>query len=105
MRIFIYLSIFLGLIFVPYRVFAAVSGPCSNCHTMHASQSPWPSEWSSGVEGNPQPYLLATMGSSPCVGCHSSDSSSTYYTLGSLKVPVVLVLMSLMVNMAVRVVI
>jgi len=56
---------------------------------MHASQSPWPSEWSSGVEGNPQPYLLATVGSSPCVGCHSHDTKSTYYELGECKVPVV----------------
>ncbi|CAD7770667.1 hypothetical protein DMNBHIDG_00222 [Candidatus Methanoperedenaceae archaeon GB37] len=24
---------------------AKVSGVCSNCHTMHYSQSPWPSEW------------------------------------------------------------
>jgi len=81
--------IFIGLIFLPSSVFAYVSGPCSNCHTMHASQTPWPDEWSPEVEGNPQPYLLATMGSSPCVGCHSSSSSSTYYTLGTLKVPVV----------------
>ncbi len=56
---------------------------------MHASQTPWPDEWSSGVEGNPQPYLLATAGSSPCVGCHSHDTESTYYDLGGCKVPVV----------------
>ncbi|RKY82395.1 hypothetical protein DRQ11_14400 [candidate division KSB1 bacterium] len=69
---------------------AKVSGVCSNCHTMHASQTPWPDEWSPEVEGNPQPWLLATMSSNPCVGCHSSSTSSTYYDLGGCKVPVVL---------------
>jgi len=86
----IFFVIFIGLIFLPSFVLAHVSGLCSNCHTMHASQTPWPDEWSSGVEGNPQPYLLATKGSSPCVGCHSSSTSSTYYERGGCKVPVVL---------------
>ena len=68
---------------------AKVTGVCSGCHTMHASQSPWPAEWSAGVEGNPQPYLLATSGSSSCVGCHSSSTSSTTYDLDGCDVPVV----------------
>jgi len=89
LRKHIILAIFLSLVLIPYIAFAKVSGVCSNCHTMHASQSPWPSEWSSSVEGNPQPYLLATAGSSPCVGCHSHDTESTYYDLGGCKVPVV----------------
>ena len=89
LRKHIILAIFLSLVLIPYIAFARVSGVCSNCHTMHASQSPWPSEWSSSVEGNPQPYLLATAGSSPCVGCHSHDTESTYYDLGGCKVPVV----------------
>jgi hypothetical protein len=50
---------------------AQVSGPCANCHTMHASQSPWDARWSPGVEGNPQSFLLAVGHSSSCVGCHS----------------------------------
>jgi len=89
-RKFIFFVIFIGLIFLPSSVLAHVSGLCSNCHTMHASQTPWPDEWSSGVEGNPQPWLLATKGSSPCVGCHSHNTESTYYDLGGCKVPVVL---------------
>ena len=60
-----------------YKIFARVPGPGLNCHIIHASQTPWPDEWSSSVEGNPQPYLLATVDSSPCVGCHSSDNHST----------------------------
>ena len=89
MRKHIILAIFLSLVLIPYIVFARVSGVCSNCHTMHASQSPKPDEWSDDVIDNPQPYLLATAGSSPCVGCHSHDTESTYYDLGGCKVPVV----------------
>ena len=62
---------------------AKVSGPCVNCHTMHYSQTPWPANWED--ENGPYGTLLINS----CEGCHSSDSSSTYYTLGDLKVPVV----------------
>lgn len=60
---------------------ASVSGPCSNCHTMHNSQD-------NAVVGDDQlrPTLLTT----DCVGCHSSDASSTYYDMEGCKVPVVL---------------
>jgi len=88
MRTFIYLSIFFGLIFVPYRVFAAVSGPCSNCHTMHYSQDGQPL----GTDGPHQHLLIEKQGghhSSACVTCHSSETSSTYEDLGGCKVPIV----------------
>ena len=88
MRTFIYVSIFLGLIFVPYRVFAAVSGPCSNCHTMHYSQDGQPL----GTDGPHQHLLIEKQGghhSSACVTCHSSQTSSTYEDLGGCKVPIV----------------
>ena len=70
---------------------AKVSGPCVNCHTMHYSQTPWPDGSEPGEPkwdpsgGGPYGTLLVNS----CQGCHSSSSSSTYYTLGSLKVPVV----------------
>jgi len=91
MRKYIILTIFLSLMFILYNTaLAKVKGVCSNCHTMHASQSSWDSRWSSDVENNPQPWLLATISySSPCVGCHSSSAESTYYDLGGCKVPVV----------------
>ena len=90
MRTFIILGIFLGLIFVPYRVFAAVSGPCSNCHTMHASQDGQPL----GTDGPHRHLLIEKQGghcSSACVTCHSSQTSSTYEDLGGsgCKVPIV----------------
>ncbi|MDD2558643.1 MAG: hypothetical protein PHH87_10210, partial [Desulfuromonas sp.] len=60
---------------------ASVSGPCSNCHTMHNSQ-----DNAVVVDEQPRPTLLTT----DCVGCHSSDASSTYYEMDGCKVPVVL---------------
>ena len=90
MKKYMVFSIFLGLVFMPYTAFAEVTGLCANCHTMHASQTPWPGEWGDKSE-LPQAYLLATTGStSPCVGCHSSATSSTFYDLDGCMVPVVL---------------
>lgn len=62
---------------------AAVTGRCANCHTMHNSQN--------GTEedpNGPHPFLL----SNDCLGCHSSDTSSTYYEMApdGCLVPVVL---------------
>lgn len=57
---------------------AKVAGRCDNCHTMHASQTPWNTNWDNSVEGNPQKYLLGN----DCVGCHSHASEMTY-TLGT----------------------
>ena len=71
--------VFLGVIlFSVSMAMAKVKGVCSNCHTMHASQSPWPGEWGADIEGNPVKRLLANT----CVGCHSHDGATTY-TLGS----------------------
>ena len=78
LRKHIILAIFLSLVLIPYIAFARVSGVCSNCHTMHASQH--------GVPEEPSQSLLVDS----CVGCHSSSSSSTYYELGTCNVPVVL---------------
>jgi len=72
----------------PCSTLAWVTGPCANCHTMHASQTPWPDEWSEKSK-LPQQYLLATAGSSACVGCHSHDTKSDWYELGGCKVPIV----------------
>ena len=62
-------------------VHAKVSGSCSNCHTMHNSQNN-----SAITTAGANPALLKH----DCVGCHSSDSSSTYYELDGCKIPVVL---------------
>jgi hypothetical protein len=52
---------------------AAVSGPCSNCHTMHNSQSPWPDQWGLQDEG-PRGALVADT----CLGCHTTDGSDPF---------------------------
>ena len=59
---------------------AKVSGPCADCHTMHFSQTPWPSEW--GTSG-PNDALLVD----DCVGCHSG---ATALKGTSNEIPVVL---------------
>ena len=88
MKRYMVFAILLGLVFMPYTAFASVSGVCSNCHTMHASQTPWPGEWGDKSK-LPKKYLLAKTGSSACVGCHSHNTESTYYDLGGCIVPVV----------------
>ena len=60
-----------------------VSGPCANCHTMHYSQNgTQPPEW-----GSSGPY--STLLVNNCLGCHSSSTTSTYYTLDGCNYPVV----------------
>jgi len=61
---------------------AKVIGPCVNCHTMHYSQTPWPSQWGSGG-----PYKALVVNS--CAGCHSADGPGVIRQIGSTKVPVV----------------
>ncbi len=65
------LSFVLGFYGVGY---AKVSGPCANCHTMHYSQTPWPSQWpTSTPSGATGPFRALTV--SDCVGCHSGSSA------------------------------
>jgi predicted CXXCH cytochrome family protein len=64
--------------------YAMVSGPCSNCHTMHYSQNGTQlSEW-----GSAGPYNTLLI--NDCLGCHSHGTFSTYYTLDGCNYPVVL---------------
>ncbi len=71
----------LGILLSATWVCAMVSGPCSNCHTMHNSQD---AELVS--DSGPNVTLLTN----DCVGCHSSSAHSTYYEMDGCKVPVVL---------------
>ncbi len=68
---------FLALAPGPAR--AAVSGPCSNCHTMHNSQNAEPMAWvysgsSKVADATPNANLLIT----DCIGCHSSADGSSW---------------------------
>lgn len=78
---------------------SAVSGQCSNCHTMHNSQNAtsvarggtgigW--DGSGNLTGGtsqdtPNDMLLVT----GCVGCHSSSTSSTIISVGGSNIPIV----------------
>jgi hypothetical protein len=54
---------------------AKVTGACSNCHTMHSSQSSAPQEWTEKgwIPGTANPALLVAT----CIGCHSSTTAGT----------------------------
>lgn len=54
------------LAFLPFSLHAAVTGECSNCHTMHNSQDGQPMADFNGETG---PNEALTRGS--CVGCHA----------------------------------
>ena len=72
----IILATFIGLVSVGllYGVaYAAVSGPCVNCHTMHASQDGTSMLFSSDVDGDPNEALTRA----GCIGCHGQDPSGT----------------------------
>jgi len=78
------ISFLLWFFLFPSVIQAKVKGQCANCHTMHYSQHGGVlSEW--GTKGPYQNLLVNS-----CVGCHSSNTSSTTYDLGGCKVPVVL---------------
>ena len=97
--------ILIGLLsaFLPAQAFAAVSGPCYLCHTMHNSQNGSSTRmpdtagsdvgWNSSdqlaggsVSATPAPKLLVT----DCVGCHSSSTGETIITIGaSTRIPIV----------------
>lgn len=75
----IILATFIGLVSVGllYGVaYAAVSGPCVNCHTMHASQDGTSMLFSSDVDGNPNEALTRA----GCIGCHGQGTASNIVT-------------------------
>ncbi len=78
---------------------AAVTGQCSNCHTMHNSQDSNPLVRSgSGVGWDSSGNLTGgTLSSTPnekllvtgCLGCHTSSSNKTIINKGSTNIPIV----------------
>ncbi len=68
------LLLFFAILFSVGDVQARVSGPCSDCHTMHNSQN------GTAVNASgPYGYLL----NDTCVGCHSNDSGSATIVNGT----------------------
>jgi len=84
-RIAVGLSVLLCASLFVLPVAASVSGPCSNCHTMHNSQSGsavaevWDSTTHASVSAGPQQTLLKN----DCVGCHASTGSATITSDGT----------------------
>jgi len=80
----IYILLF-GLLFpflISQNVDAAVTGECSNCHTMHNSQGGLPMATYGGGSG---PYPALTRGN--CIGCHGMGSGDNIVTIGTSEVP------------------
>ena len=76
---------------LPVFCLAAVSGQCSNCHTMHNLQDGSPVAYTMDPDGEinlrEQPFgnLLKT----DCLGCHTSAGAETIVDLGGSDVPIV----------------
>lgn len=69
----------LGLALGAGPALAVVTGPCSNCHTMHNSQNAQSMAWtysgtSKVADTSANPQLLIT----DCVGCHSATDGGTW---------------------------
>jgi len=78
--------IFFLVLFPSHNSYARVTGPCSNCHTMHNSQEGDSVEGFMAFEddGTANRTLLATT----CVGCHTGENtadSTTPYVMGLSK--------------------
>ncbi|MBI4826502.1 MAG: hypothetical protein HY807_08810, partial [Nitrospirae bacterium] len=75
-------SVFLALILLSSQASVyALTGVCSNCHTMHNSQD------GSAVTGGAANDVLLT---DDCLGCHTNASSQKIVTLGSTQIPQVM---------------
>lgn len=64
----------LGFLAFPPGGWTKVTGPCSNCHTMHNSQGGQPVAYDS--QGNPSSTPFENLLKTDCVGCHSNLTGS-----------------------------
>ncbi len=70
------------VLFLPGNSSAAISGICSDCHTMHNSQGG--SEMAT-YGGGTGPNSFLTRGT--CVGCHAQGSANNIVTVGTSQIP------------------
>jgi len=81
-----------GNLIIPSLCLAAITGECSNCHTMHNSEQGNPVAYkinaSGGVDTSDVPldHLLKT----DCLGCHSSGGAETIVDMVDVRTPIVL---------------
>mgnify|MGYP001773795999 CR=1 FL=1 len=68
---YLILGVLLGLLLIPSYLLAAITGVCSNCHTMHNSFQGQPmASYSNGTaKATPNEMLLRL----DCIGCHMSS--------------------------------
>jgi predicted CXXCH cytochrome family protein len=79
------LGLILSLILlIPDNSYAKVTGPCSNCHTMHNSQGGSSMHTGYGADEAPYGTLLRA---NDCLGCHASENSGEWKN--SLGAPIV----------------
>ncbi len=96
--LFITLLCILSFNISPTDATLPVSGVCSQCHTMHNSQnnalivqagagSLWngSGQLTGGSDTSSQKSLLVT----DCIGCHSTNTTDSIVTVGSLSIPIV----------------
>lgn len=83
----------LGLMLVlPGVSGAALTGECSNCHTMHNSQQTTFVAFSRDASGQMVPRDMAfdMLLKTDCIGCHSNPGPATIVTQGETRTPIVL---------------
>ncbi len=79
------------LFVVPLTGMAAVSGNCSNCHTMHNSEQGAPVAFTRNASGEVllSSLPLANLLRTDCVGCHTDGTADTIRSDGETRVPIV----------------
>lgn len=74
--------ILLLILLLPGNSSAAVTGACSNCHTMHNSQGGAAMATYGGGTG-PNSYLVR----GTCLGCHAQGTANNIETVGTSQIP------------------
>lgn len=74
--------VFLSAVLFPLSLHAAMTGICSDCHTMHNSQGGQPMANFAGETG-----VNALLLRGSCVGCHAQGGGSKTVSIGANQVP------------------
>ncbi len=85
------MSVLMGMLSLPLLGRAAVTGPCSACHTMHNSELGSVVAFTLDSSGEKvfRNEAFANLLKTDCLGCHSNTGSETIVDLGGARVPVV----------------
>jgi hypothetical protein len=88
----IFLGTLVAILALPIICEAAVSGVCSNCHTMHNREQGSTVAFSRDSSGQQvfRDQAFAKLLKTDCIGCHSHAGAETIITMGETTIPVVL---------------